>query len=427
MRRKGILLCVVGMFILGILLTSCNSSSNTESGQEKIELEFVNWATAEDVSEDKINEVISEFESENPNITVKSQSIGFADIQDKLTVRSTTGDAPDIAQIPPEVGGGLMSSEVLEPVDDLLSEDFSSNLLSSYYDTGKLDDEHYLIPWAGGVNGFWYNKKIMEEAGMDPNQPPETIEELDNAMAKVKEVEDVVPLQYDITPRAFSTLFQWSFMETMGSAPFDEKTSQMDEMDEYANWLRNLVDKDYTVPGKKIAYFRELAAQGRVAFGFDNPFLKETIQDLNSMSDDEFFDTWGVTNLPSGESGENYTVGGSDHYLAIFKDSEHKEEAAKFVEHLVNSDIVLENYILPMGMLPVTEDATERFPEFEEDEITEKFINDIVPNTVRVPFSSNFNERASIIGTYMQDIASKSEPIEDILDKGQKELEDSAE
>lgn len=433
MKKMSILLTLI--IGLSLIFTAC--SENTVSPVEKkatetvsakpkevVELSFVNWATAEKATEEKFNKVIKAFESENPNIKIKSVAVPFSEIQNQLTVMTTAGNAPDIAQVEASVGVSLAAMGALEPIDALLSKDFAANLNKSYYDIGLYDKGHYLIPWGGGTNGFWYNKKILAEAGLDPNNPPKTMKELDDAMVQIKKLKDIVPLQYDTSPRAFATAFQWSFMKTISNEPFNTKSVQVKTMTAYAEWLRNLVAKGYTLPGKKLGEFRPLGAQNRLAFAIDAPLYKGTLQSLDTtLTDEKFYETWGVTTLPAGADGKSYTVGGSDHYNVVFKASKHKAEAAKFLEFIADSDTALKEYVIPMGFLPVTSSALQRFPENFNNPITKAFMEKIVPTTVIPPFGPNFTSAASVLATNLQEVITTSKPIDGILGGTQVKLE----
>lgn len=429
MKRNRLVVLIVLLLTISMVLAACSGNNAEQNAsetpkEEVIELKFVNWATAEEATKPRITKVIEAFEAENPNIKIKNITIPFSEIQSQLTIMVTGGNAPDIAQVPSDVGISLAAMGALASVDEILSQEFLSDVSSSYYETGLYEGKHYLVPWGGGLNGFWYNKKIMEQAGLDPNNPPKTMEELETAMAAVKKVPDVVPLQFDTTARAFTTGFQWPFMLSFGVEPFSRDSVQVNEMTTYAEWLRDLVEKGYTLPGKKLGEFRPLGAQNRLAFAFDAPFLKGTIQSFDAaITDEVFYDTWGVTALPAGVDGKSYTVGGSDHYTAVFEASEHKEEAAKFLEFLANSDVALGDYVIPMGFLPVADSALDRFSAELDNPITKAFIEEVVPTAVAQPFGATYTNAATVLATSMQEVITTSNPIDQILEKTQIKLE----
>ena len=188
----------------------CGGKSDTTTvdqsdakGQEQITITFVNWASAEEATKQLTLDMISEFEKQNPTIKVKNVPMPFSDVLNQLTIMNNAGNAPDIAQITNGDGMSLAYMGALEPTDNLLSEGFKADLNKTVYDLGLKDNQHYIIPWAGQPMGFWYNKKLMQDAGLDPNNPPQTLDELNKVMdiAKQKLPKSVVMLQIDTTIR----------------------------------------------------------------------------------------------------------------------------------------------------------------------------------------------------------------------------------
>ena len=69
----------------------------------------------------------------------------------------------------------------------------------------------------------------MQKAGLDPNSPPQTIDELMTALAAIKKSQpDVIPLGLDTTNRAFSLSSNWPWMRTFGAMPIGEGATGAD-------------------------------------------------------------------------------------------------------------------------------------------------------------------------------------------------------
>lgn len=429
-KNRIIMLMLVLTLLVAVAISGCGqkeepNQGTEEPGTENVEISFVNWATAEEATKDKINTVIAAFEAENPGVKINSITIPFSEIQNQVTVMITGGNAPDIAQVPDDVGISFAAMGALEPVDGLLSPDFMGGVTKSYLGIGNYEGANYLIPWGGGPNGFFYNKKLMAEVGLDPNSPPKTMDKLMKAMETAKaQNPDIVPLQFDTTVRPFATGFQWSFMKSFGPVPFEGENVAAKDMTAFATWLRTIVDKGYTLPGKKLGEFRPLAAQNRLLFGFDAPILKGTVQSLDAnITDEVFYETWGVTTLPAGADGKTYTTASSNHYTAIFKASENKEMAAKFAEYLASSEVALKEYIVPVGFLPVTEKAVADFPDAFNNPITQAFINEVNPAVTAPPFGPNYTKAAAVMSASTQEIITTKKPIEEILANAQAKVE----
>ena len=141
---------------------------------QKITLTFTNWVGAEEGTRDKLKEVIAQFEKENPNIKIDAKTIPVSDTIQQLTIMASAGNAPDIAQAQGDGVITLAISNFLEPVDSLIPANYMNVMPKNIYDSAGLwNGKHYAIPWTPNENGFWYNKKLMKEAGLDPSKPPQ--------------------------------------------------------------------------------------------------------------------------------------------------------------------------------------------------------------------------------------------------------------
>lgn len=417
---------IVFILILGLYVLS--NSVKILASEEPVTITFYNWVSIEEGTRDQIKAVIKQFETENPNIRVDVKPVQVSDILNQLMIMSIAGNVPDIAQVHPEDVITLASSGVLAPTDNILSSGFKQDLQQSLYNLTVYQGEHYGIPWAPAGPGFLYNKKLMKQAGLDPNSPPETIQEFTDYLeiAKKKLPENVVLFQIDTTIRTIGLMHEWPIMRAFGALPIDGDKVQINtpEMKRYCEWLRNAMNEGYTLPGKKYGEFRPLAAQGRLMFMMDGSYIKGVIKSLNdSITDEKFYETWGVAAIPGNEEGKHFAVP-DDHFLIVFKDSKHKEAAAKFAEYLVNSNYALKNYYAPIGFVPATKSAVDRVPEIGNDPIRRAYIEKIIPTVVPLPYGPTYADVATTIMTGIQEIITTDKPIPEILSKYQSQVED---
>src|SRR5690606_30821650 len=126
------------------------------------------------------------------------------EIAQQLVLRVNSGNPPDVAEIAGNDTFLLAATGKLEPLDGYvtaeLKESINPSALNGLMSQGKL----VAFPWTEAASGFWYNKEIMRKAGLDPEKPPRTIEELMAAMAAIRQSQpDVIPLGLDTTNRPF--------------------------------------------------------------------------------------------------------------------------------------------------------------------------------------------------------------------------------
>lgn len=395
--------------------------------EEVVTIEWVTWVAVEEGTRDQVADLVREFEAQNPNIKVRVIPVAVSDIQSQLSIMYQGKNTPDISQVHPDDVITLAAMGALAPVDPLLSPAFKEDVHESLLDLTKWEGIRYGIPWAPAGPGFLYNKKLMAQAGIDPNSPPKTVEQMTEYMriAKTKLPSDTIMIQLDTTIRTIGILHQWPFIRAFGALPVDGRKANVNskEMIAYVEWVRSLMDNGYSLPGKKYGEFRPMGAQGRLLFAFDGSYVRGIWKSLNSSLTDEMInETWGVAPIPGGKDGIHYAAP-DDHFLVIFKDSEHKEEAAKFAEFLVNSDYSLKNYFLPVGFVPATKSAIQRVPELGDDPIRKAFSELIVPTVVPLPYGPEYTEVAVTITAAIQEAITTKKPIPDILNKAQAELE----
>ena len=111
----------------------------------------------------------------HPNVTIEITVLENEAFKTKLTTVMQSGDPPDIFQ---SWGGGGFNQQVeaglLKDItadleaDSAWKESFAPGALGVYSYQGK----NYGVPWDMGMVGFWYNKDLFEQAGIDA--PPAT-------------------------------------------------------------------------------------------------------------------------------------------------------------------------------------------------------------------------------------------------------------
>ena len=420
---------LVVVFVLANLTNGIPSALATE-GEQKV-VTFVNWASVEEATQPNILAIIEAFEKENPDIKIDNQGIAVSDIVKELTIMCTAGNAPDVAQLVSDNVRQLQASNFLHPLDGLFSEEFVAQLYPDLYDAcGLVDGQHYASPWANSTHGLFYNRKLMEEAGFDPNKPPTTIDELTEMMriAKEKLPDDVIMLQADTTVRTIGLIHQWPLMLAFneGVEPYNlagEVNMNTEGMKAYMEWMRMLVNDGLVPPGLKYGEFRPYAAQNKLLFGNDWTCFDGIVRSLDAnITPEIMYETWGATNLPAGKDGIPRTPVQA-HSLVIFKDSDVSEEAAKFVEFMVANKVGVEEYIASNGFTPVTVNALEVVPSLANSPFITGFSSDVIPTSVPMPTGPDYAMYAEIIMVAVQEVITTDNAIEPILANAQKKLE----
>ena len=403
---------------------ACATAPGASAADEAVTLTFANWAAAEGTTRPGIEKLIAAFEAENPTIKIESQSISFTEIAHQLVLRVRSGNPPDVAEISGNDTFLLAATGRLAPLDGYLDAATKAELKPASLDGLTVDGALIAFPWTESPGGFWFDKAIMRQAGLDPNSPPATIDALMTAMAAIKKSQpDVIPLGMDTTNRAFSLMVNWPWMKTFGADPLAENGATSDAMKAYLSWMRELAQKGYIDPGRKIGEFRPQIAQDKVAFLWDTVLAQGVIQATNHMPDAEFYDHYGVTTQPTGPTSKPYSFDGG-HQLILFSDSEHQEAAWKFVTYLATSPFAIENYTLSYeaSLTPLAKAPTEALAKKLDTPVFDAFQDQITATVTTPPYGPKFAAAASAIMAGVQQAVTGDTPIDEIAQSIQQNL-----
>jgi len=124
-----------------------------------------------------VEAMVKKFNAEQKNITVDVIFQGsYADIAQKLTAAITAKTVPDIAQM----GGAptLAESGAIVPITEFLTEQERADIYEGFLDYNKFAGKLVTMPFNNSIPMLYYNKDLFAAAGLDPNKPPATWDEL---------------------------------------------------------------------------------------------------------------------------------------------------------------------------------------------------------------------------------------------------------
>ena len=109
-----------------------------------------------------------------PGITVNYQNVGYNDMLDKIRTAAAGGAAPDVAKMPilwgVEFAARGDTSEVTLEEFGWTAEQFWPGALKSV----TWEDKLYGVPTNNETMAFIWNKQLFADAGLDPESPPAT-------------------------------------------------------------------------------------------------------------------------------------------------------------------------------------------------------------------------------------------------------------
>ena len=133
------------------------------------------------------NEIVPEFEKANPDIDLVVDFIPWGELSTKLTTSFAGGIGPDIFMHGQAAIAGFVDKDLLMPIDQYLSELEDVSDFGGTIDTGTYRGKSYFVPVFGSGRLLAYRADLFEEAGLDPDEAPNTWEQLKEFAAAATE------------------------------------------------------------------------------------------------------------------------------------------------------------------------------------------------------------------------------------------------
>lgn len=300
------------------------------------------------------DEVVASFEEQNPGIRVKVSVHARGKAEQKVAEMVGNDRAPDLAQI--DSFAGHAAAGRLYRADDVLSIPVQADFVSALSTAGELRRVRYAMPFTADIQLLFYNRGLFAEAGLDPEKPPRTWEELKQAAVALKAVGVDVPYGLPLgSEEAPTEAMTWM----LGNGGGYTGDGGMYAINAPANveamgWLRDeLVDQGLTTSNPAVTNRQglfNLFTGGHV--GMLNGDLSLTRQADRKKTD------YGTAPLP-GRDGLSDTTTGSAGWMLAFRREGNREAVAAFLDHVYdveNQFAFADRY----HTLPVTVSASDR-------------------------------------------------------------------
>lgn len=148
---------------------------------EPVTIEF--WHTLEEMYRDDFNQLVDEFEKQNPNITVNVSYQGrVGEILEKILAANIAGDGlPDVFPIHSSEIQVLAENGVVENLDPYIAGNGTDVSKISMSDVYARDGSQYGLTWTITGMCWFYNQTISDQEGI---QLPKTWDEMDGFLRK---------------------------------------------------------------------------------------------------------------------------------------------------------------------------------------------------------------------------------------------------
>lgn len=349
-------------------------------------VEVVFWHNMSNpVDKKAIDEIVQKFNETHPNIRVEVVLVPGSETEiTKLMTAVAAGTGPDVFYLDRFTVAQRAHQGVLEPIEDYLKSIGvdTKALRSEFYkfsmDEASYNGKLYALPWDTDVRVLYYNKKLFREAGLDPDKPPVTIDELDEYAEKLTIRQGNRYVQLGFVPwfgQGWHYTWGWAF----GGKFYDEKTQKLTFADDPKiiksfEWQKKYADK-YGMKNLGAFFSMFGAAEinpfigGKLAMVVDgNWFLSQ----IKNFAPKDF--EYGIAPIPYPPYGEANSTWAGGWSLVIPRGAKHPKEAAEFILYMATEGQII--YAVESGHLPTYKAA---LPKLIESDPAQAAFAEILP------------------------------------------------
>jgi len=160
--------------LLFLLLLSMTLS--VSAGEVSLDIFHMTWLEG---AQEVLDDAIASFEDNNPEVNIEQTIVSHGEAHSQFMISLTTGTAPDMAIMTGSWAAEFARMGAFVELDEYLSDDIYEMFdFERYSDITMINDKIFGVPSEGPVWGFFYRKDLFEEAGLDPDSPPENWDEM---------------------------------------------------------------------------------------------------------------------------------------------------------------------------------------------------------------------------------------------------------
>jgi multiple sugar transport system substrate-binding protein len=269
-----------------------------------------------------IEQLVTEFEAQNPGIDIKITYLTWANGHDKLVISFAADDPPDIME--------LGSDWIAEFAFYGLLAEFKSDLPRNYLYPAVWKDTLYALPWLLDTRLLYFNLDLLGEAGAEV---PGNWDELKKACGRIDELGEE-RFGFGCNSAEKHRLYKkyLPFLWSNGGRVLsdDGLSSQLDSESaiEALDFYLDLCDCGVIESQRRL---EEYFVEGKIGFVISGGWLLRRLRKSPPEFDYRLVPFFG----PNGESGTSFFGG---EYLAVNGRSDHLEISKRFAEFLTSKE-----------------------------------------------------------------------------------------
>lgn len=311
----------IGIIIIAICAGVCFQVFHKKGNNNEV----IFWTLQMSDFSDYMNNVINNFEKENPNIKITWIDVPFSEGEKRTLASVLSNNPPDLINLNPDFSAVLAQKGALYEIGEKNATQYNPEIINSLKYNGKL----YSLPWYATSAITIYNKKLINKAGVNV---PLTYDEAGQVASQIKSKTGA----YVFLPNITENDTMLKILNKYGvNSPETITNNTSLEVFEY---FKNLYDKNL-IPKESITQTHREALEKYMS---ENIVLFQAGANFLNMIKENAPSTYENTDVAPQIKGR---LGQNDFSLMNFVvplKAKHKDEAIKFATYLTNTQNQLE-------------------------------------------------------------------------------------
>ncbi|MDX0520577.1 extracellular solute-binding protein [Sinorhizobium medicae] len=290
-------------------------------------------------SEADVRAMTDAFAKANPDIKVNLEFVPYEGLHDKTVLAQGSGGGYDVVLFDVIWPAEYAANNVLLDVTDRITDEINQGVLPGAWTTVEYDGKRYGMPWILDTKYLFYNKEILEKAGI--KEPPKTWDELAEQAKAIKDkglLENPIAWSWSQAEAAicdYTTLvsaYGGKFLDS--GKPAFASGGGLDALNymvtSYTSGLTNPNSKEFLEED-----VRKVFQNGEAAFALNWTYMYNL---ANDPKESKVAGKVGVVPAPGVEGKSEVSAVNGSMGLGITTTSKHPEEAWKYIVHMTSQE-----------------------------------------------------------------------------------------
>jgi multiple sugar transport system substrate-binding protein len=329
-RREFLGLGAAGTGLL--LLGGCGGGESGGSGT--LNALFMKQAAYSDTD---VKSMTEQFQKQNPGIKVNLTFVAYEALHDKIVAAAPAGTY-DTVLVDVIWPAEFASKKMIVDITDRFPESERSKIFAGALKTTEYDVRYYGVPWILDTKYFFYNKKMLGEAGVSP---PDTWDAVVGAARALKSNGVVeYPLVWSWAQAEALICDYTTLLGAYGGKFFDESGEPAFNSGgglEALEFMRMTLDEKLSNPASTESLeedVRRIISQGEAAMALNWTYMFALANDPNESQVAGQIDIAHTQKGPAGAPGVNGSMG-----IAISNGSQNQDAAWKYIQFMTSQKI----------------------------------------------------------------------------------------